>query len=104
MHVYLGHAPGKSTPTAYAAARRADLSGLPPAFVSVGDIELFLAEDMDYARRLEQGGVEVVLDIVPGAPHGFENWARDAPPSVALLQRARDWLGKELANPDLTER
>ena len=75
-----------------AAARRTDLSGLPPAFIAVGDIELFYAENVDYARRLEQAGVPVELDLVPGAPHGFENWASDTEPAKALMRRAHLWL------------
>ncbi len=90
---YLGQAPGASDLPPYAAAaRRVDLTGLPSAFIAVGDIELFLAEDQDYARRLEEAGVSVQLDIVPGAPHGFENWARDTEPAIALMRRSRDWL------------
>ncbi len=90
---YLGEAfGGEDVPRYAAAARRADLSGLPPTYIAVGDIELFYGEDVDYARRLEQAGVPVTLDVVPGAPHGFENWARDAAPSRALLGRARAWL------------
>ena len=32
-----------------AAARAADLSGLPPTFISVGGLDLFLEENMTYA-------------------------------------------------------
>lgn len=90
---YLGHAPGQATEPDYAVpARRADLSGLPPAWISVGDIELFAAEDFEYARRLSEAGVDVTTDLVAGAPHGFENYARDSVPAQALLARAREWL------------
>lgn len=75
------------------AARRDDLAGLPPSYLAVGDIELFFAENQDYARRLEQAGVPVTLDVVPGAPHGFENWARNSLPARRLLARSREWLG-----------
>lgn len=80
-------------PAYAAAARRTDLSGLPPAYIAVGDIELFYAEDEDYARRLEQCGVPVEFDLVPGVPHGFENWARSSRVAKALMMRARKWLG-----------
>lgn len=94
---YLGEAPGaESVPSYAAAARRTDLSGLPPAYIAVGDIELFRAEDEIYALRLERAGVPVVLDLVPGAPHGFENWARDSGPAQALMARAREWLRRSL--------
>ncbi len=94
---YLGTEPGADTAPPYAAAaRREDLSGLPPAFLAVGDIELFRTEDEIYAMRLERAGVPVVLDLVRGAPHGFESWARDSGPAQALMARAREWLRRTL--------
>lgn len=90
---YLGTAPGAATVPDHAVpARRADLSGLPPAFVTWGDIELFAEEDRAYADALREAGVPVTTDVVEGAPHGFENWAKDAPVSRALIGRAQDWL------------
>lgn len=95
---YLGKDFGADTVPVYAAAaRRDDLTGLPAAFIAVGDIELFHDEDAAYAERLERAGVPVQLDVVAGAPHGFENWARDSEPAVALLRRARAWLKDALA-------
>ncbi|HEY0249190.1 MAG TPA: alpha/beta hydrolase [Gryllotalpicola sp.] len=97
---YLGQDAGRAEAPAYAvAARRADLGGLPPAWIGVGDIDLFHAEDVRYAERLRMAGVPVELDVVPGGPHGFENWARDAAPAQALRGRALRWLATALA-PD----
>jgi acetyl esterase/lipase len=53
-------------------ARVADLRGLPPAFVGVGSIDLFVDEDIEYARRLVDAGTPVDLVVVPGAFHGFD--------------------------------
>ena len=48
----------------YAAASRAtDLSGLPPAYIMCGDLDLFLDEDIAYANRLRSSGVPVELAI-----------------------------------------
>lgn len=92
---YLGFPPSTAVqpPNYAAAARRTELSGLPPAYIAVGDIELFFAEDSDYAERLQKAGVSTTLDVIPGAPHGFENWARDSVPARALMLRAWNWLG-----------
>jgi acetyl esterase/lipase len=69
----LGTAPGSDNVSAYAAAARADdLSGLPPTFISTGALDLFLEEDMDYARRLIRQGVPVELHVYPGAYHAFD--------------------------------
>lgn len=59
-------------------ARVQDLSDLPPAYISVGAIDLFVEESIDYARRLNRAGVPTQLYIVPGAFHGFDNWAPEA--------------------------
>jgi acetyl esterase/lipase len=70
---YLGTdagAPGISS--SLVPARREDLSGLPPAWIGVGTLDLFHDEAVDYARRLQEAGVPCELDVVPGAFHGFD--------------------------------
>lgn len=67
-----------------APARAKDLSGLPPAYVEVGELDIFRDEDIDYARRLATAGVSTELHVHPGAPHGFERVAPDS----AVARRA----------------
>jgi acetyl esterase/lipase len=71
---YLGSLePGSDDVPAYAAAARAaDLHGLPPAFVAVGSLDLFRDENIAYAQRLLEAGIPTELHVYPGAPHGFE--------------------------------
>ena len=91
----LGGTPGSVGISPYAAAARAiDLRGLPPALLQVGQLDLFLEEDLDYATRLMQAGVPTELHVYPRAYHGFD-LARDARVSQAMsrdrlqaLQRA----------------
>ena len=64
-------------------ARVENLTGLPPAFIGVGSIDLFVDEDVDYARRLIDSGVPTELRVVPGAYHGFDLFAPEAPVSKA---------------------
>lgn len=69
----LGKAPGSADVDCYAAASRAtDLSGLPPTFMALGALDLFLEENVDYALRLTRAGVPMELHIYPGAYHGFQ--------------------------------
>lgn len=71
--VYLGHAPGAPSASEYAAAaRRKDVSGLPPAWIGVGTLDLFHDEDLAYAKRLNDAGVRCELHVVTGAFHGFD--------------------------------
>lgn len=87
----LGGASGGAEVSPYAApARAADLSGLPPAYIDVGDLDIFCDEDIDYARRLLGAGVPTELHVFPGCPHGFEIVAADLPVSrQALDNRVR---------------
>jgi len=62
----------ETTPAGSVPARRQDLSGLPPAWIGVGAIDLFHDEDVAYAQRLQNAGVPCELVIVPGAFHGFD--------------------------------
>jgi len=69
----------------YGAAARADnLTGLPSTFISVGALDLFAHESIEYARRLLEQGVPVELHVYPGAFHGF-----DLSPTARVAVRAR---------------
>jgi acetyl esterase/lipase len=74
-------APPNSVP-----ARVNDLTGLPPAWIGVGSIDLFAAEDLTYGRRLLEAGVSTEIQVVPGAFHGFDLIAPQAPLSIAFAQ------------------
>ncbi len=77
--------PGSDGVSPYAAAARAiDLTGLPPTYVATGSLDLFLEEDLDYARRLMRAGVPVELHVYPGGFHGF-----DFDPAADVSARAR---------------
>lgn len=90
---YLGAGPGALGVPPYAvAARREDLSGLAPAWIGVGTLDLFHAEDVAYADRLRSAGVEVELVEVPGAFHGFERIVPDAPGSQTFEHLLREAL------------
>jgi acetyl esterase/lipase len=70
---YLGKPCGDEEVPDYAVpARREDLSGLPPAWIGVGSLDIFHDEDVAYAQRLKEFGVECEMNIVPGAFHGFD--------------------------------
>jgi triacylglycerol lipase len=91
----LGMKPGgPATPYGAAPAHVEDLSGLPPAFILVGALDLFLEESLEYARRLTRAGVSTELHAIPGAFHGFALAGDDAP-QVAMMHRLRrDALGR----------
>jgi acetyl esterase/lipase len=88
---FLGMAPGTDkTPQEAVPARHRDLSGLPPTFIGVGSIDLFVDEDIAYAKRLIDAGVPTQLEVVPGAFHGFDGIG-------ASTQVAKDFTASKVA-------
>jgi len=84
---YLGRAPSLLDVPAHAApARTTDLVGLPPAWIGVGDLDLFYEEDVDYAERLAEAGVKCELHVEPGMYHGADQLLRRAPRMQAYRQ------------------
>jgi acetyl esterase/lipase len=68
----LGAEPGgPEVPASGAPARAENLAGLPPTFISVGALDLFIDESLDYTRRLARAGVPIELHVIPGAYHGY---------------------------------
>lgn len=91
---YLGkkYSPGdEQLPNYASASRRINLSNLPPAFVLVGDMDLFHQECVEYARRLREDGVQVELMSVKGGFHGMISFANMAPLDKEPLPIVEGW-------------
>lgn len=70
---FLGVEPGSDdVPADGVPARAASLEGLPPAYIAIGDIDLFAKEDIEFANRLLNAGIAVELHVFPGGIHGFD--------------------------------
>jgi len=76
---------GGADPDVAVPARRTDLAGLAPAWLGVGTLDLFCAEDRAYAARLNAAGVPCEVYEVPGAFHGFDGLAPKAAVSQAYF-------------------
>jgi acetyl esterase/lipase len=97
-NAYLSGRAGADDVSPYAAPARATaLSGLPPAYINVGDLDLFVDEDVAYAQALMRAGVPVELHVYPGAFHGSntfvsrsdlsQRWSRDERAALARALR-----------------
>ncbi|MFN3003836.1 alpha/beta hydrolase [Mycolicibacterium wolinskyi] len=82
---------GDADPALAVPARHEDLSGLAPAWIGVGTLDLFHDEDLAYAERLRAAGVPCEVEVVDGAFHGFDQIAPKTPVS-------RDFLASQFTN------
>ncbi|KQM83610.1 alpha/beta hydrolase [Agromyces sp. Leaf222] len=55
-----------------APARLTDFGGLPPAYIEVGDLDIFRDESISYAQRLHAAGISCELHVLPGVTHGHD--------------------------------
>lgn len=97
---FLGEAPGGAgVPAAGVPTRTANLAGLPPAFIQVGGIDLFVSEDLEFSRRLIEAGVPTEVQVIPGGFHGFEGAGAGTPQSKQFLDARMAALRRALAAP-----
>lgn len=86
----LGDKAGSSDPKAvseYASPARAEnLAGLPPTYIDCGQLDIFIDEDTEYARRLIKARVPVEFHVYPGMPHAFQAYAPDAAYSKLAIE------------------
>ena len=89
---------GAQVPEGAVPARVANLAGLPPAFIGVGGIDLFVEEDIAYAQRLNSASVPVELNVVPGAFHAFDFFEPNAPVTIRFRAALTNALKGAFAN------
>lgn len=72
---------------AYAAPARVEsVEGLPPLYMEVPQLDMFVHESAKYATRFLEANIPVEFHILPGLPHGFEGLA----PMSGVTRRAME--------------
>lgn len=66
---------------------KADLAGLPPLLIQVGDCETMLDDSRVFAQRAEAAGVDVSLEVWPEMWHVWHQWAPDVPEAVEAIDK-----------------
>jgi len=56
-----------------APARLTDFAGFAPAYIEIGELDIFRNESIAYALGLSKAGVPVEFHLHPGVPHGYDN-------------------------------
>lgn len=66
----LGHEPGQASESEYyVPARAKSLAGLPPTYMNIGTVDLFIDESIAFAQKLAFDGVPVEFHVYPGYHH-----------------------------------
>ena len=74
-----------------ASALFADLHGLPPLLMQVGEREIVQSDSTAFAERARAAGVDVTLQVWPGMVHVFQQFAE-----LSAAQEARRAIGRFL--------
>ena len=100
MDWYRGHylaEPAAATDPRVSPLLAEDLSGLPPAYLTVGGFDVLRDETVAYAGRLAAAGVRTELRVHPGLIHGFVNAAGVAPSAADATRELAEALRAALA-------
>jgi monoterpene epsilon-lactone hydrolase len=74
----------------------ADLTGLPPLLIQVGDSEVLLDDSRRVTEIARRAGVEATLQIFPSVPHGWQVFAPILPEARASLRDAAGFIRAKL--------
>ena len=88
----------KNTPAYSVLARHDNLSGLAQAWIGVGSLDIFHDEEMAYAHRMNETGVECDIKVIPGALHGFDAINHQLPVIQAFRNMQIEVLKRYLFN------
>lgn len=69
---------GENISAVAAPGRLVKFEGLATAFISIGDLDIFRNESLEYAGKLAKAGVPIEFHLHPGVPHGFDFIAQGA--------------------------
>lgn len=75
----------------------ADLRGLPPLLIQVGDNEVLLSDSVRLAEQARQAGVDATLEIWDGMWHVWQAYAGYVPEVQRAIDRVGAFIGKHLA-------
>ncbi|KAK4996335.1 hypothetical protein LTR66_004036 [Elasticomyces elasticus] len=82
---YLGPRYNTNDVPAYAAASRTtDVKGLPPLYMDVGQLDVFVEEDLAYVQKFLAAGISMEFHMYTGVPHAFHRFA----PTASVTKRA----------------
>jgi acetyl esterase/lipase len=74
----------------------ADVTGLPPIYIQVGEDEILLSDSTRIAEKIEQAGGDVQLEIWPGMWHVFQVFVHQMPESGEAIRKIAPFVRQKL--------
>jgi monoterpene epsilon-lactone hydrolase len=97
VRAYMGKAANVRDPRA--SPIHADLAGLPPLLIHVGEREVLFDDACALERKAEEAGVEVKLRVWKGMIHTFQLFTGRLDEADAAIREAAEFLKNKLARP-----
>lgn len=91
-----GHAEREDINHYAAPARATDLTGLPTTYIDVGSAEVFRDEDIKFALRLLEAGVQTELHVWRGGFHGYDTLAPESEVARETTSTRSSWMRRIL--------
>ncbi len=93
VKAYAGHVADRTDPDI--SPLYGDLSGLPPALLVVGNLDILFEDNLAMAARLASAGCDVDLRVYPECPHAFTSFPTKM--AAAAARGIESWLDGRLA-------
>jgi acetyl esterase/lipase len=94
MEAYLG---GRDPRMPTASPIHADLTGLPPLLIQVGEREALLDDATLLAANARAAGVDVTLEVAERQSHVFQYWSARRPEARAAITRSAEFVIRHTA-------
>jgi len=76
----------------------ANVAGLPPMLIQVGDHEILLSDSTRLAENLEKSGVDVELEVWPNMWHVFQFFVGKMPESRQAIVKIGEYIKRRLGS------
>ena len=73
----------------------ANVAGLPPTLIQVGDDEILLSDSTRFADKMKTAGVDVEIEVFPEMWHVFQLFVGKMPESKAAVKKIGAWIQNE---------
>lgn len=78
----------------------ANVAGLPPTLIQVGDDEILLSDSTRFADKLRTAGIEVELEVFPEMWHVFQLFVGKMPEAKAAIQKIGTYIKSRFSRHD----